>query len=130
MVSRMEINAITLIAEEREHQKYLAAREKTKEETREYCSTVLSEQLKKEANKPSRSFGFKVTLPDRDRESHLIKLDEGSSTYYSAVTEFYYNIDTMVEFIKAHGFDVTVEDSTYRYNCRTTYKCNKITIKW
>lgn len=129
MVSRTEINAITLVAEEREHQKYLAAREKTKEETREYCSTVLSEQLKKEANKPSRSLEFKVSIPDQDRESHLIKLDEGSSTYYSTVTGFY-NIDTMVEFIKEHGFDVTVEDSTYRYNCRTTYSCKKITIKW
>lgn len=129
MVSRMEINAITLVAEEREHQKYLAAREKTKEETREYCSTALSEQLKKEANRPTHSFELKVSLPDRDRESHLIKLDEGSSTYYSEAVGFY-NIDTMVEFIKEHGFDVTVEDSTYRYNCRTTYSCKKITIKW
>ena len=129
MVSRAEINAITLVAEEREHQKYLAAREKTKEETREYCSTVLSEQLKKEANKPSHYFEFKVSTPDRDRESHLIKLDEGSSTYYSEATGFY-NIDTMVEFIKAHGFDVTVADSTYRYSSRTTYSCKKITIKW
>lgn len=129
MVSCTEIKAITLVAEEREHQKYLAAREKTKEETREYCSTVLSEQLKKEANKPSHSLEFKVSIPDRDRESHLIKLDEGSSTYYSEVAGFY-NIDTMVEFIKEHGFDVTVEDSAYRYNCRTTYSCKKITIKW
>jgi len=129
MVSRTEINAITLVAEEREHQKYLIEREKIKEKTREYCSTVLSEQLKKEANKPSRSFDFKVSLPDSDRESHLIKLDEGSSTYYSIV-EGFYNIDTMVEFIKEHGFDVTVEDSTYRYTCRTTYSCKKITIKW
>ena len=129
MVSRMEINAITLVAEEREHQKYLSAREKTKEETREYCSTVLSEQLKKEADKPSHSFEFKVSIPDQDRESHLIKLDENSSTYYSEVAG-YYNIDTMVGFIKEHGFDVTVEDSTYRYTCRTTYSCKKITIKW
>jgi hypothetical protein len=129
MVSRMEINAITLVAEEREHQKYLAEREKTKKETREYCSTVLSEQLKKEADKPSHSFGFKVSIPDQDGESHLIKLDENSSTYYSEVAG-YYNIDTMVEFIKEHGFDVTVEDSTYRYSCRTTYSCKKITIKW
>lgn len=129
MVSRTEINAITLIAEERVHQQYLKAREATREATREYCSTELSERLKKEADKPSRCLKVLVSLPDKDREVHMIIKDEGNASFYSPSSE-YYNVDTLVTFTKEHGFDVTMEDDTYRYNRNTTYNCKKILIKW
>ena len=129
MVSRTEINAITLIAEERVHQQYLKAREATREATREYCSTKLSELLKKEADRPSRCLKVLVSLPDKDREVHMVIKDEGNASFYSPSAE-YYNVDTLITFTKEHGFDVTMEDDTYRYNRNTTHSCKKILIKW
>lgn len=128
MVSRTEILAITVAAEEREHQAYLARREATKVETREYCSTILSEMLKVEADKPSHTFILRVTIPDDDNEVQIINKDTGSAYYTPAPG--YKNFDTLVEFIKEHGFDVTTQDSTYRYNSRTSYSCKNIIINW
>lgn len=129
MVSRTEILAITVAAEEREHQKYLAAREATKAETREYCSTELSELLKVEANKPSHAFNLLVTIPDNDNEMQIITKDSDTASTYTPCPG-YKNFDTLVDFTKDHGFDVEVTDSTYKYNSRQTYSCKKITIKW
>jgi hypothetical protein len=128
MVSRTEILAITVAAEEREHQKYLAKREATKVETREYCSTELSELLKTEADKPSHTFVLLVTIPDDDNEVQIIKRDT-DSPYYTPVPS-YKNFDTLVEFTKEHGFEVEIKDDVYRYNRNTSYKCKKIIIKW
>jgi len=129
MVSRTEINAITITAEERVHQQYLKAREATREATREYCSTILSEQLKKEADRPSRCLEVLVSLPDKDREAHIVTKDTDNVSYYTPESKFY-NVDTLVEFTKEHGFDVTMVDASYRYNRNTTYSCKKILIKW
>ena len=128
MVSRIEIEAITQIAEEREHQKYLMAREKVKEGTRQYCSSTLSDLLRAEADKPARHLDVKVTIPDSDKEVHLITKDSDGAYYSSGTT--YYNIDTLMEFTKEHGFEVSIEDSTYKYTARTTYGCKKVVIKW
>lgn len=129
MVSRTEINAITLIAEERVHQQYLQAREATREATREYCSTELSERLKKEADRPSHCLEVLVSLPDKDREVHMIVKDDCNASFYSPDSK-YYNVDTLIVFTKEHGFDVTMEDASYRYNRNTTHSCKKIRIKW
>ena len=129
MVSRTEIEAITIVAEERERQADLQERERTREKTREYCSTVISDQLKEEANKPSRCLTILVTVPDKDREVHIIKKDEADNPYYSAMAGFY-NVDTLIEFTREHKFDVKMSDSTYRYNRNTTLSCKKISIEW
>lgn len=129
MVSRTEINAITLIAEERVHQQYLKAREATRVETREYCSTVLSDLLRKEADRPSRCLTILVSLPDRDKEVHIITKDTDNASFYSPESE-YYNVETLVEFVKEHGFEVTVSDASYRHTRNSTYSCKKISIKW
>ena len=129
MVSRTEINAITIAAEERVHQQYLKAREATREDTREYCSTVLSERLKKEADRPSHCLEVLVTLPDKDKEIHIVNKDTDNASFYSPESK-YYNIDTLVEFTKEHGFDVAIVDASYRYNRNTTHSCKKVLIKW
>ena len=126
MVSRTEINAITVAAEEREHQEYLAQEERIKENTRAYCSGSLSEELKKEANKPSRSFRIYTTTPDKDGDVHLYVKD---GCYYK-FTDEYRNFDTMVQFIRDHGFDVITSEDTVPKNSTRCYSAMCITIKW
>lgn len=126
MVSRTEINAITVAAEERERQKHVAYEERIKENTRSYCSGSLSEELKKEADKPSRSFRIYTTMPDDDGDVHMYIKD---GYYYKPVDE-YRNFDTMVQFIRDHGFDVITSEDTVPKNSTRCYSAMCITIKW
>ena len=126
MVSRTEINAITVAAEERELQKHIAYEERIKENTRAYCSGSLSEELKKEANKPSRSFRIYTTIPDKDGDVHMYVKDG----YYYKFTDEYRNFDTMVQFIRDHGFDVITSEDTVPKNSTRCYSAMCITIKW
>lgn len=126
MVSRTEINAITVAAEERERQKHIAYEEGIKENTRTYCSTTLSDNLKKEADKPSRTFRIYTTMPDNDGDVYLY-MTEGY--YYKPMTE-YRNFDTMVQFIRDHGFDVITSEDTVPKNSTRCYSAMCITIKW
>jgi hypothetical protein len=126
MVSRMEINAITVAAEERKYQEHIEQEERIKENTRAYCSSSLSEELKKEANKPSRSFRVYTTIPDNDGDVHMY-MENG---YYYKPTDEYRNFDTMVQFIRDHGFDVITSEDTVPKNSTRCYSCMCITIKW
>ena len=129
MISRTEIETITLIAEERKRQAHIAYVETIKQATRDYCSAALSEQLKETADKPAHSFSFYVSLPDTDGDVRLVTKDSNNSTYYTERGD-YYNLPEFEKFIKDHGFDVTITDTTYRYNQRTSYSAKRITIKW
>lgn len=129
MVTCTEIEAITKAAEERAYQQYLHAREITKKETCEYCSTVISEQLKKRADIPTHYLEILTTNPIRDDEMHILYLTNSAYNIYDFDCKRY-NIKTLVEFIEEHGFKVTIEDAKYRSG-RSSYSMGKkITIRW
>ena len=127
MITQTELNQITVAAEERERKEHEAHEERIKQNTRDYCSSSLTELLKVEADKPTRSFTIRTTLPDRDGDVHVV------TGVVSRVTvgSDWYNLDTMVEFIKQHGFEVNVSRGVYKETGKREYTDGKIiTITW
>lgn len=127
MITRAELNQITMVAEERKRKEHEEKEERIKQKTRDYCSSNLTELLKVEADKPTRSFTIKITLPDNDGDVHLVTGEISRATVGSE----WYNLDTMVEFIKQHGFEVDISRTIYKEAGRREYVDGKnITITW
>jgi len=127
MITRVELNQITVAAEERKQKEHEEKEERIKQKTRDYCSSGLTELLKVEADKPERSFMLKTTLPDDDGDVHLVTGIVSQAT----VGCEWYNLDTMVKFIKQHGFEVDVSRTVYKETGRREYVDGKIvTITW
>lgn len=127
MITRVELNQITVAAEERKRKEHEEQEERIKQKTRDYCSSSLTELLKIEADKPTRSFTIKTTLPDNDGDIHFV------TGVISRVTigSDWYNLDAMVEFIKQHGFEVDVNRGVYKEAGKREYTEGKIiTITW
>lgn len=127
MITQVELNQITVAAEERKQKEHEEQEERIKQETRDYCSGSLTELLKVEADKPTRSFTVRTTLPDKDGDIHIV------TGVVSRVTvgSNWYNLDTMVEFIKQHGFEVRVSHDVYKEAGKREYTDGKmITITW
>lgn len=127
MITRVELNQITMAAEERERKEHEEKEERIKQRTRDYCSSSLTELLKVEADKPTRSFTIKTTLPDDDGDIHIVTGMISRAT----VGNDWYNLDAMVDFIKQHGFEVDVSRAVYKEAGRREYVDGKnITIIW
>ena len=127
MITRVELNQITVAAEERARKEHEEKEERIKQRTRDYCSSSLTELLKVEADKPERSFMIRTTLPDNDGDVHLVT---GVVSRATAGCDWY-NLDTMVEFIKQHGFEVDVNRGVYKEAGKREYVDGKIvTITW
>jgi hypothetical protein len=127
MITQAELNQITVAAEERKRKEHEEQEERIKQKTRDYCSSSLTELLKVEADKPTRSFTIRTTLPDNDGDVHLV------TGVVSRVTigSDWYNLDAMVEFIKQHGFKVDVSRTVYKETGKREYTDGKnITITW
>ena len=127
MITRVELNQITVAAEERKRKEHEEQEERIKQKTRDYCSSSLTELLKIEADKPTRSFTIRTTLPDDDGDVHF------ATGIVSRVTvgNDWYNLDAMVEFIKQHGFEVDVSRAVYKEAGKREYVDGKnITITW
>lgn len=127
MITQVELNRITVAAEERKQKEHEEQEERIKQKTRDYCSGSLTELLKIEADKPTRSFIVRTTLPDNDGDVHLM------TGVVSRVTvgSDWYNLDAMVEFIKQHGFEVDVNRGVYKEAGKREYTDGKtITITW
>ena len=129
MVSCTEIKLLTKQAEERERQKVIAYVNKIKEETREYCSAVVSKQLQDAANIPSHKMIIYTRTPDGRGMANVCEKDGDNKDTYSASGKNIH-IETLVEFIREHGFEVTNELGSYKYSARTHYPAQVITIKW
>ena len=127
MITQVELNQITVAAEERKQKEHEEQEERIKQETRDYCSNSLTELLKIEANKPTRSFTIRTTMPDKDGDVHIV------TGVVSRVTigSDWYNLDAMVEFIKQHGFEVKIDRGVYKETGKREYTDGKmITITW
>lgn len=127
MITRVELNQITMAAEERERKEHEEKEERIKQRTRDYCSSSLTELLKVEADKPEHSFMIRTTLPDDDGDVRLV------TGIVSRVTvgNDWYNLDAMVDFIKQHGFEVDVNRGVYKEIGKREYVDGKIvTITW
>ena len=130
MVSCTEIRVITEQAEERERLKHIAYVEGIKEKTRQYCSTILSEALKAEADKPSHvAVIYTSRYPTADGIVHFVEKDSEINNYYSE-TSTLCHLDTLVKFTEEHGFTVTVIDDTRAYNSRREISVKRVSIRW
>ena len=128
MITQVELNQITVAAEERERKEHEEQEERIKQKTRDYCSNSLTELLKVEADKPTRSFTIRTTLPDSDGDVHLVT---GIVSSRVTIGNDWYNLDAMVEFIKQHGFEVDVNRGVYKETGKREYVDGKnITITW
>ena len=129
MVSCAEIKIITEQAEERERQKIVAYVNQMKDKTREYCSEIISEQLKKVAEIPSHKMVIYTKIPDARGVANICDKDSDDKDTYSPTGKAIH-VDTLVDFICEHGFEVTNELGNYKYSARTFYPARIITIKW
>lgn len=129
MVSCTEIRLITEQAEERERQKIVEYVNKKKQETREYCSAIVSEQLQKVANIPSHKMILYTQTPDGRGMANVCDRDGDDKDTYSPDGKSIH-VETLIEFIREHGFEVTNELGSYKYSARTYYPARVITIKW
>ena len=127
MITQAELNQITVAAEERKREEHEAQEERIKQYTRDYCSSSLTELLKVEADKPERSLTVRTTMPDKDGDVRIVTGIVSQAT----VGGNWYNLDTMVEFIKQHGFNVEVSRTAYKESGKRAYDDGKnITITW
>lgn len=127
MITQVELNQITMAAEERKRKEHEENEERIKQKTRDYCSNNLTELLKIEADKPTRSFTIRTTLPDNDGDIQLVT----GVVSRVILGNDWYNLNTMVEFIKQHGFEVDVSRGVYKEAGKREYTDGKnITITW
>jgi len=129
MISCTEIKAVTERAEERERQKIIDYINQKKDETREYCSETISEQLIKRADIPSHKMIIYTKIPDGRGMANICDRDGDDRDTYSPTGKDVH-VETLVDFIREHGFNVTIEQGQYKYSARTYYPAKVITIEW
>ena len=129
MISCTDLQAITEKAEARERQKVIDYINQKKDETREYCSEIISKQLIERADIPSHKLIIYAKVPDGRGMANICDSDGADKDTYSPTGKGVH-LDTLVEFIREHGFNVKMELGQYKYSARTYYPANVITIEW
>ena len=127
MISANECREITMKKEAEQAQYEMEQRQKIRDNTLEFCNTVISDRLKSASQSGLHSITlnfFKSNWYDSYQLAHKI------NSYWHIDSYQWRNIDTIKEMAEMHGYKVDIGVRNYPKSSKSTEVGTYLTISW